>query len=246
MSMATILLRIYQWCIAMPILLVATIVTALVTIIGSVLGMSRSWGYYPAHIWSRLWCVLMFVKIEVRGRENIDRKTSYVFVANHQGAFDIFLIYGYLNHNFKWMMKKSLEKIPFVGFACKISKHIMVDRTNPVGIQRTMVQARSILKDGMSLVIFPEGSRTPDGKIKPFKRGAFMLAAEFGLPIVPLTIDGSYAVLGKSSKNITPGKIILTIHQPMRKEKSGVPEKQRMEELMEESFQSIKSALPEV
>ena len=113
----------------MPILLVMTIITALLTIFFSLLGMSRRGGYYPAHFWAKLWCILMFVKVEVKGRENIDPKTSYVFVANHQGAYDIYLVYGYLNHNFKWMMKKSLEKIPFVGAACRISKHIMVDRS---------------------------------------------------------------------------------------------------------------------
>ena len=109
------ILAVYQWCVAMPILLVMTIITALLTIFFSLLGMSRRGGYYPAHFWAKLWCILMFVKVEVKGRENIDPKTSYVFVANHQGAYDIYLVYGYLNHNFKWMMKKSLEKIPFVG-----------------------------------------------------------------------------------------------------------------------------------
>lgn len=238
------ILYIYQWLIAMPILVVATILTALITIIGSLLGMSKSWGYYPAHIWSRLWCILMFVRIEVKGRENIDKKSSYVFIANHQGAYDIFLIYGYLNHNFKWMMKKSLEKIPFVGFACKISKHIMVDRSSASAIQNTMDQAQSILRDGMSLVVFPEGSRTPDGQMKPFKRGAFMLAAEFGLPLVPLTIDGSYDVMPKSTFRITPGKIILTIHRPIEQEsKEGEDRKVYIEDLMKESYAVIKSGL---
>lgn len=104
------ILAVYQWCVAMPILLVMTIITALLTIFFSLLGMSRRGGYYPAHFWAKLWCILMFVKVEVKGRENIDPQTSYVFVANHQGAYDIYLVYGYLNHNFKWMMKKSLEK----------------------------------------------------------------------------------------------------------------------------------------
>lgn len=244
--MLTALLRIYQWLIAMPILLIATILTALTTIVVCAFGMSSSLGYYVPHLWAKLWCILMFVKIEVRGRENIDRKTSYVFVANHQGAYDIFLIFGYLNHNFKWMMKKSLEKIPFVGYACKVSKHIMVDRSSAAAIQRTMDTAKEILKDGMSLVVFPEGSRTPDGKMKPFKRGAFMLAAEFGLPIVPLSIEGSYGVMKKSTYEITPGKIILTIHKPIPPlSATGEQKKEAMEEMMQKSFTIIKSALKE-
>ena len=128
----------------MPILAVATLLTALLTIIACALGLSKSLGYYIPHLWAKLWCILMFVKIEVTGRENIDKRTSYVFIANHQGAYDIFLIFGYLNHNFKWMMKKSLEKIPFVGYACKVSKHIMVDRSSATAIQQTMQNAMKI------------------------------------------------------------------------------------------------------
>ena len=235
-----ILLRVYQWVIAMPILLVATLLTALITILGSMLGMSRSWGYYPAHFWAKLWCILMFVKVEVRGRENIDKRTSYVFVANHQGAYDIFLVYGYLNHNFKWMMKKSLEKIPFVGYACKISKHIMVDRANTASLPETLAKAKKVLSDGMSLVVFPEGSRTPDGKMRPFKRGAFKLALDFNLPVVPITIDGSFKVLPRTTYNITPGKIVLTIHEPIMPSAEG----HDLDKVLAESFEQIQSSLP--
>ena len=242
--MLKILLRTYQCVIAVPILAVATLLTALLTILASALGMSGSVGYYLPHYWAKLWCILMFVKVEVTGRENIDKHTSYVFIANHQGAYDIFLIFGYLNHNFKWMMKKSLEKIPFVGYACKVSKHIMVDRSSAAAIQRTMDDAEKILQGGMSLVVFPEGSRTPDGKIKPFKRGAFMLATEFGLPIVPLTINDSFSVMKKSSYAINPGKVTLTIHKPIP-QPEGEKSKEKMEELMNESYAAIKSVLQE-
>lgn len=243
--MKKILFGIYQWCVAMPVLLVLTLLTALSTILFCLLGMSKRGGYYPAHFWSKMWCLLLFVKVEVVGREHLDSGTSYVFVANHQGAYDIFLIYGYLNHNFKWMMKKSLSKIPFVGEACRISKHIMVDRSSASAIHGTMVQAKRILKDGMSLVIFPEGSRTPDGKIKKFKRGAFALAAEFGLPIVPLTIDGSYDVMAKDSFNVKPGKIKLVIHEPIYFERGGDDDKVLTECLLEKSRAAIESCLPE-
>ena len=141
-------------------------------------------------------------------------------------------------------MKKSLEKIPFVGAACRISKHIMVDRSSASAIQQTMDSAKRILKDGMSLVVFPEGSRTPDGEMKKFKRGAFSLATEFGLPIVPLTIDGSYDVMPKNTFRITPGKISLTIHKPIYFDKVGADNKALTEELLEKSYNVIKSGLP--
>ena len=102
--------RIYQFLIMMPLLLVATFIAATLTIIGSVAGFGRTMGYWPGRIWARVFCLLSWVKVEVRGRENIDPATSYVFVANHQGAYDIFAIYGYLGHNFRWMMKKALRR----------------------------------------------------------------------------------------------------------------------------------------
>ena len=114
-----ILYYIYQICFALPILLVLTILTALVTIVGSLIGGAHIWGYYPGKIWSQLICVFLLIPVKVRGREKIHKHTSYVFVPNHQGAFDIFLIYGFLGRNFKWMMKKSLRKLPFVGKACE-------------------------------------------------------------------------------------------------------------------------------
>lgn len=210
-----VLYRIYQWLVAGPIFIAVTFLTAVITSIGSLLSGKHFWGYYPAHIWSRFCCMLAFVRVKVNGRENIDNNTSYIFVANHQGAFDIWSIYGYLDHNFKWLMKKGLEKIFMVGPACKRAGHIFVDDSNIHAIKQTIAEAENTLKDGMSLVIFPEGSRTWDGKMIPFKRGAFMLASEFKLPVVPITIDGSFRRMPRYTYNITPGKITMTIHKPI-------------------------------
>lgn len=237
-----IILFIYQWFIAAPILLILTLLTAITTIIGCTLGKGDFWGYYPAQLWSRLFCILSFVRIEVQGRENINSKTSYVFVANHQGAYDIFLIYGYLNHNFKWMMKKSLRNIPFVGKACEAAGHIMVDNSSPHKLKETMEKAENTLKDGMSLVVFPEGARTLDDHIHRFKKGAYQLAVEFNLPVVPLTIDGAYYIMKRGTYTVKPGKIVLTIHKPIYPQEH---EGHNLNELMETSYKAIVSALPE-
>ena len=229
----------YQWIIVMPIMVVITIMTALVTIIGCFLGNHRVWGYYPGLIWSRLFCLISLVRIEVRGREKLDRSTSYVFVANHQGAYDIFLIYGYLGHKFKWMMKSSLRRIPFVGAACAAAGFIFVDRSGK-GLRETLAAAEKILTGGMSLVVFPEGSRTPDGKIHRFKKGAYQIADDLSLPVVPLTIDGSYRVLSKNSKLIRPGKIVLTVHDPIFPQADGHYD---MDALITDSYRVIEAAL---
>lgn len=237
--MKLLLYRIYQFCIMMPILLVDTILTASATIIASMLGFGRSVGYYVPMVWARLFCILTFVKVTVRGRENISKGQSYVFVANHQGAYDIFSIYGYLGHNFRWMMKKSLEKIPLVGYSCKVSGHIMVDRTSPAGVRRTIKTAEKQLEGGMSVVVFPEGARTLDGKIHAFKKGAYFLATEFNLPVVPITIDGSFNVMPRTAKLPRWGHITLTIHKPIMPGAEG----HDLPKLMEESKAAIESSL---
>lgn len=201
--------------IAIPTALPITVVCCLAVIIGSALGGGRWWGHYPAMIWSRAMCILSLVRVKVIGRDNIDKHTSYVFVANHQGAYDIFSIYGYLGHSFKWMMKKSLRKVALIGYTCEKGGHIFVDRSSPAAIRKTIETAEDTLRDGTSLVVFPEGQRSPDGKMGPFKKGAYQLALEFKLPIVPITVNGSYAIMPRGTVFPHPGKITLTIHKPI-------------------------------
>lgn len=210
-----VLYYLYFFLIAAPILLVLTVLTCITVIIGTAVGKGSFWGYYPAMVWAKLFCILSLVRVTVKGRGNIDRRTSYVFVANHQGAYDIFSVYGYLGHNFKWMMKKSLRKLMLVGYTCEKCGHIFVDRSSPSAIRHTIETAERRLRDGMSLVVFPEGARTLTGKMGPFKKGAYQLALEFHLPLVPVTIDGSFKVMPRTRYVPRPGHIVLTIHEPI-------------------------------
>ncbi|MDE6115969.1 MAG: 1-acyl-sn-glycerol-3-phosphate acyltransferase [Duncaniella sp.] len=231
--------RIYQILIMCPLIAVATIVTAVVTVVGSALGFGRWCGYYPEILWSRIFCWLAFVRVSVKGRENIDSGTSYVFVANHQGAYDIFTVYGYLGHNFRWMMKASLRKIPFVGWACRWAKQIFVDNSSVSATRHTMEEAEKLLRGGMSLVVFPEGARTWNGEMRSFKKGAYRLAVEFNLPVVPLTIDGAFHVLPRFRLLPVPGHIYLTIHKPIHPDADG----HDLAKLMEESREVIAEGL---
>ncbi|MCL1943654.1 MAG: 1-acyl-sn-glycerol-3-phosphate acyltransferase [Candidatus Azobacteroides sp.] len=205
----------YQWAVFFPLFLLATLLTALMTIVGCFAGNYKFWGFYPASLWCRFTCRLALAKVKVVGREKVDKNSSYVFVANHQGAFDIFLIYGYLGCNFRWLMKESLRKIPLVGTACASAGHIFIDRTSGRGIVMSLRQAKEKLNDGISTVVFPEGSRTKDGKMHEFKKGAFQIAFELKRPIVPLTIDGSFGILKSGSYLLNRGKMTLTIHAPV-------------------------------
>ncbi len=236
-----ILYRVYQILIFCPVIVIWTIITALATVIGSALGAGRWWGFYPEALWGRVFCWLAFVKVSVKGRENINPDTSYVFVANHQGAYDIFSLFGYLGHNFRWMMKESLRKIPFVGWACRAAGEIFVDNSSVSATRHTMEEAEKQLRGGVSLTVFPEGARTWDGNMRRFKKGAYRLAVEFNLPVVPVTIDGAFDVLPRFKFLPKPGHIKLTIHKPIPPTTDG----HDLSALMEMSREAIASALPE-
>ncbi len=234
--------RIYQICIALPIILVLTIITSLVTTIGCTIGNGHFWGYYPAKCWAAAVLLVLLIPVKVTGREKLKKDQSYVFVSNHQGAFDIFLIFGHLGRNFKWMMKYQLKKMPFIGFACNASHHIFVDRRTRSAVKKTCDMARNTLKDGMSMVVFPEGSRSYTGHLGVFKRGAFFLADELQLPIVPMTINGSFDALSRSNKWFWVKRcpMSLTIHEPIEPTCQGA---ENIKELMEKSYEKIMSGL---
>lgn len=236
-----ILYAIYQICFALPIALLLTILTALITTVGSMFN-AHFWGYWPAHIWGRLVCTLFLLPVKIEGKEHLHPRTSYVFVPNHQGAFDIFLVYGYLGRNFKWMMKKGLRKIPLVGKACESGGHIFVDRSSPSKIKATMEKAEASLVDGVSLVVFPEGARTHDGRMIPFKRGAFMLADDLQLAVVPVSINGSFRVLPRSGKWIHWSPLRMTIHAPIPPKGKGA---ENIRLTMEESYRVVASGVDE-
>lgn len=212
-----IIYRIYQTFIALPLILMASVITSLTTIIGCFLGNGHFWGYYPGKLWSRFICTVLLLPVKIEGREHLKKGQSYVFVANHQGFFDVFLIYGYLNRNFKWMMKQSLRKMPLVGPACAAARHIFVDKRGASKIRATYDKARETLQDGMSLVVFPEGARTFTGHMGQFRRGAFMLADELQLPVCPLTINGSFNVMPRTRDfhYAIWHPLSLTIHEPI-------------------------------
>lgn len=234
--------QIYKICIAFPIMIVLTVITSLTTSIGCLVGNGHFWGYWPGKLWAAAILKVLLIPVEVTGRENLKEGESYVFVSNHQGAFDIFLIFGHLGRNFKWMMKQQLRKMPFVGFACEMSHQIFVDRSTPGKIRRTCEKARHTLKDGMSLVVFPEGRRTYTGKMGPFKRGAYMLADELQLPVVPMTINGSFDIMPRTANwlAVKPHPLTLTIHKPIYPESKG---SENIRKMMELSYQEIEKGI---
>lgn len=240
--MLTFLYRVWQLFVAAPLALLASILTALTVTIGCTLGEGHFWGYWPARLWARAIIRVLLLPVKVEGREHLQPGQSYVFVANHQGAFDIFLVYGFLNRNFKWMMKHQLRRMPLVGMACAAAHHIFVDKRGPSKVKETYDKARATLRDGMSLVVFPEGARTYTGHMGEFKRGAFMLADELQLPVVPLTINGSFNVMPRmrDMKWVYWHPLRLTIHEPVFPVGQG---KENILHLEQQSYQTVMSGL---
>lgn len=189
-----VLYILYQYLIGFPLIVLSTLFTAVFTIV------CFPWknGKAPRTVqvfWSRSVIRLLLLPIKVTGRENVDPKQSYVFVANHQSFLDVFAVYGWLPNNFKWLMKKEIRRVPFVGTACAVAGHIFVDRSNPRAALQSMEKVKKELVDGISTVIFPEGTRTKTGEIGRFKQGAFKIAMDMELPVVPITLNGFYKAM---------------------------------------------------
>lgn len=232
----------YTWLVFVPIFLVLTLLTALTTIIGCLLGGERVFSYYPGMIWSRLTCYLALCPVHVRGREHIERGKSYVFVANHQGAFDIFMIYGFLGVPIKWVMKAGLEKIPFVGAACRAAGFIFVDNSSSKAAARSVREAERALKSGASIAIFPEGSRTKTGRLGRFKKGAYQMAADQHLPIIPITLNGPFEVLPIGSLNLHRHPLEMVIHEAIPAE-SMDPSHEGLQQMANRTREIIESSL---
>jgi 1-acyl-sn-glycerol-3-phosphate acyltransferase len=168
-----------------------------------------------AILWARILLWLSSVKTEVVGRENILRGRSQIFMANHQSGFDILIVLAHIDTYFAWIAKKELFSIPVFGDAMRKGGYIPIDRKNFVRAMRSISDAAQIIRDGKSVMTFPEGTRSMDNQIHPFKKGVFHLALKAGVPIVPVTIIGSGDIMPKKSFRVHPGKIIMVIDKPI-------------------------------
>ena len=241
--MSRIIFFLYFWLIVAPVFILATILTALSVIVGCALGGEKFFSYYPGMLWSKIACYLVLCPVKVRGRENLVKNQSYVFVSNHQGAFDIFLIYGFLGIPVKWMMKVGILKIPLVGAACRAAGFIFVDNSTPKTVKRSIADAKHRLKDGVSLVVFPEGSRSKNGKMGRFHKGAFQIAIDQHLPIVPVTLNGPFNVMPRGTLHIYPYRMEMVIHPPVFVDETTITDMKGVQHLANEVKDVVASAL---
>lgn len=208
----------YSWLVIVPVLLISTAILCGSMILVSMLGMPDIASSVFGKAWSRVNLAVMLAGVDIEGVDKINRNQSYVVTANHQSLIDIYVLNGYLSLDFKWVMKQELKKVPILGMACVKMGHIIIDRSNTKAAQESINKARTSIERGNSVVFFPEGTRSLDGQLLPFKKGAFRLATELKLPVLPITIQGTKDILPASTKNWHPGRIKMRILDPITAE----------------------------
>ena len=211
----------YKWIFYIPFFWVSTLIFGSLAAITAFLINDRAASVVGGVIWSRLHTYLVPVKVAVSGREHIRPGQSYVIVANHQSTFDIFILYGFLNIDFKWVMKQELRRVPGIGIGCEKVGHIFIDRSNHAAAMASIEEAKRKTVNGTSVIFFPEGTRSLDGKIMAFKKGAFKMALDLELPILPVTLNGTRNVLPCNTLDIFPGRVEMKIHEPISVEGLG-------------------------
>ncbi len=199
-----------------PLIIVCTVAYGSVNLVVSLFESSGRRQVAIARAWARMLLRVSFVRMRVEGLEKIDPNGSYVFVANHLSYKDTPCILAAIPVQFRFMAKKGLFKIPFLGYHLSRAGHIAVPRDNPREAIKAMIEAGKMLKErGISVLIFPEGGRSPNAKLQPFKEGAFYIAINSGVPVVPVSLSGTEKVLPFGSGTVRPGAVTLRIGEPI-------------------------------
>jgi len=198
-----------------PAIAVYTIVLGTISIVSSLFDRRG----YTAHACARLWSWLILrttgVRVAVEGLERVTPGTTYVFVSNHQSIYDTPVVFASLPFQLRIIAKASLARFPVLGWHLRRGGHLFVDRRNP---DRSGILARwrALVSEGLSLIIYAEGTRSPDGRVGRFKAGSFLLAIQAGLPVVPLSIIGTRAVMPKGRLRTEPADVRLVVHDPIQ------------------------------
>jgi 1-acyl-sn-glycerol-3-phosphate acyltransferase len=236
------LYQVYSRLVFIPLGLLLTLITGWLTALVAMIWNPKAANRHIAANWGRLLCWLTPVWVTVEGADNADPSRTYVVVCNHQSEYDIFVIYGWLKLDLKWVLKMELRKVPGIGIGCEKAGHIFVDRGNPEQTRKAVNDALEKVGDGVGVLFFAEGTRSPDGKLMPFKKGAFRVATSQKLPILPITIVGTHDIQKPKSMMISPGKVRMVIHPAIELEGEGPDD---IRELMMKTREVIASALPD-
>ena len=202
----------FVWLIGLPV----TIFLFILVIISLIFDRSGKAIHSIGRLWGRILLFLSGVTVEVKGLENILAGKPQIFASNHQGAFDILALQAFIPIQFRWVAKRSLFKIPIIGWSMSLAGYVSMDRERSGSAYRSIETAAEKVRNGICVLIFPEGTRSATGELLPFKRGGFLLAIKSGAPVVPLSIRGSTDIMRKGSLFIRPGLIKIAIGRPIQ------------------------------
>jgi 1-acyl-sn-glycerol-3-phosphate acyltransferase len=192
--------------------------------------------HHYARLWGKVALLANRVKVKIEGMEHLNGKGPYIFMSNHQGSYDIFALLGHLPYQFKWLVKKELFSIPFFGWTMAAAGYISIDREGTRETVEAMNEAAQKIQDGMSVVIFPEGSRSPDGSIQAFKKGGFTLAMKSKVPIVPIAISGSRDIMPKDKLTATSGQIRILLDHPIDIQHCSLKDRESLMKMVRETI----------
>jgi 1-acyl-sn-glycerol-3-phosphate acyltransferase len=211
--------------------IIVTIIFGILAIIVSFFSRSGNSVHLVARFWARSILWISLIPVKIRGLENIDTGRSYIYMSNHQSNFDIPVLLSELPVQFRWLAKAELFRIPIFGRGMRGAGYISIDRSNRKSAFQSLTRAAESIRAGTSVLIFPEGTRSPDGRLQPFKKGGFMLAVDAGVPVVPIIVRGTFDIMAKSGWAIRRQQVIVDILPPVdasrytRKEKDELIEK---------------------
>jgi 1-acyl-sn-glycerol-3-phosphate acyltransferase len=192
-----------------------------------------------ARYWGRNMCRVCGVTVEVRGGENVDWDAPLIVMANHQSHFDIPVIYAALPRSFGMLAKKELFRVPVFSAAMRGMRCVPIDRGNRRQSLQSLHDAADQIRSGKSIVVFPEGTRSPDGRIHDLKKGPFYLAEIAGVPIVPVGIRGTRAVVPKNGALVRPGEVVVSIGTPIGVNSGGSGERERLKSAVRAAFADL-------
>ncbi|MEJ2167175.1 MAG: lysophospholipid acyltransferase family protein [Desulfobacterales bacterium] len=195
--------------------ILSTLFLGIIAIIISFFSHTGNIVHLIARIWGRGILFVSRIRVSVQGLDLIDPKRSYIYMSNHQSNFDIPVLLAHLTVQFRWLAKAELFKIPIFSRAMRGAGYIRIDRSNRESAIESLKEAAAKMKDGVSIMIFPEGTRSLDGNIRPFKKGGFIMAVDTGVPIVPIILRGTWPIMAKSSWRINTGEVFIEIEKPI-------------------------------
>lgn len=198
--------------------------------------------YSPVRLFIRAGLAMAGVRVEVSGLERLDPNQTYIFTPNHQSLIEVPLCVTYLKRNIAYLGKKEVFKYPIFGHGIRLIGVVSVDRSNTTAAVESARQATENLRRGKSYVVYPEGTRSPDGRLLPFKKGAFMMAIDAAVPIVPISISGATAIMPKAQIKVFPSTVRITVHEPIS---TGGYSKENIGELMQLTREKVLSGLSE-